>query len=149
MKRFYILVFILLMALLLVSCNTENPNEPISESIVESDSTQEETANEESEGTITVPILEPEKQDLPSYEDLCKIEAEMNYKDVYAILGNPQRIINKDMPSHQWSSSATPYTFYIYDSTEGKSIWISYSPTSDFTQLYVKYIDITDTDLAQ
>lgn len=61
--------------------------------------------------------LKPDKQDLPSYDDLCKIKEGMRLEEVYSILGNPQA-----MPA-----LSTGGIGYSYESDDGWSIIINYS----------------------
>ncbi len=76
-------------------------------------------------------VLEPEREDLPSYEDLAKIEEDMNLAEIQNIIGNPQRI-----GEHTWQMPYrdpyttiyrdVPFNCYIYDGSDGSKLYIGF-----------------------
>ena len=79
--------------------------------------------------TADLITLEPDKQDLPTYEDLCKIQDGMTIDEVYSIAGNPQRTVIYMIQTYPTFSSSypQPWKCYIYDSCDGNSILIAWS----------------------
>lgn len=81
------------------------------------------------------PELDPDKEDLPSFDDMLKIEDGMTYEEVYAIAGLPQRkkdnmkIPARPKQSH-WSNEGT---WYFYDTAEGIEFLVAFlaDSTSD------------------
>ena len=72
--------------------------------------------------------LEPDKENLPSYADLCKIQAGMTTEEVYAIAGNPQREAMLRIPSTPWTSVAIDMPYHVYDSHDGESVYVRWMP---------------------
>ncbi len=70
--------------------------------------------------------LEPDKANLPSYADLCKIKRGMTKDEVYSIAGNPQRMEIRPMSIHPTASLTFDATCFIYDSSDGPSICVSW-----------------------
>lgn len=78
------------------------------------------------------PELDPDKEDLPSFEDMLKIEDGMTYEEVYAIAGLPQR--KKDnmiIPTRPKTQSYVEGTWYFYDTEEGIEFMVAYLAASD------------------
>lgn len=96
------------------------------------------------------PSLDPDKQDLPSYDDLLKIEYEMPYEEVYAIAGLPQRkqenvktLINPNLNIYDET------TLFYYDTSDGIEFAIAYSYSG--RGIHVQYVApvISDETTAQ
>ncbi len=81
-------------------------------------------------------VLEPERKNLPSYEDLSKIESNMDLAEIQSIIGNPQRIgeYTWRMPSPYPSISSVGYITldcYIYDGADGSTLYIGFQPVNE------------------
>ena len=73
--------------------------------------------------------IQPDKQNLPSSEDLDKIDVGLRLEEVQELIGYPQRYYRKTHILNPLASSGVTYSYYyIYDSQEGDSITISYLP---------------------
>jgi hypothetical protein len=114
---------LLIVVLLLSSCNvwqSDGGQSSLEGTPIESPS--DTTPPEPTEPLTNEEMLEllrlmPDKQDLPSYDDLCKVKEGMRLEEVYSILGNPQA-----MPA-----LSTGGIGYSYESDDGWSIIINYS----------------------
>lgn len=113
MKRFIsVLLVLILLTVSLTSCLEG----------IGSDSKVEETE------ISFPPELDPDKEDLPSFDDMLKIEDGMTYEEVYAIAGLPQRKKdNMKIPSlpkrSHWSNEGT---WYFYDTAEGIEFLVAF-----------------------
>ena len=128
-KIIMIVVFVVMLSL--ISC-TVSGNIEDTETRVVSENTDGITAGDSDviteEETSSFPvfddklILDPDKKELPSYQDLMKITYDMTLDEVYAIAGLPQRI--------GWRQSDiipdAKVVTYIYDSSDGISLEIAY-----------------------
>ncbi len=77
------------------------------------------------------PELDPDKEDLPSFDDMLKIEDGMTYEEVYAIAGLPQRKKdNMKIPTRPKGQSYVEGTWYFYDTAEGIEFLVAYLSTS-------------------
>lgn len=77
------------------------------------------------------PELDPDKEDLPSFDDMLKIEDGMTYEEVYTIAGLPQRKQdNMRIPVLPKRQSYVEGTWYFYDTAEGIEFLVAYLPTS-------------------
>ena len=146
MKKILVLFLTLLLVLLLVACDTSPLNEPDTEP----DSTQEETeptdTTQEYLGWEDI-VLEPDKQDLPSYEDLSKINYDMTYDDVYEILGNPQRMILKKV-SRGSGMVITFYSYcYVYEGSEDWLLYVAYGTTAVNKNLRIKHCEVLKEEI--
>lgn len=93
------------------------------------------------------PYIEPEKKDLPVYEDLVQVEIGMTVHDVFSIVGNPQRTETRRVPTMPGFSSTIETTCYIYDSSDGDSIAVFYHIVGDPNQEMTVYeIDIVSDE---
>ncbi len=68
--------------------------------------------------------LEPDKTDLPSYAVLSGVVPGMTKEEVFTLVGNPQRIDIVLMPVAPGRSSAFETTCYVYDSSDGRSLYV-------------------------
>lgn len=84
--------------------------------------------------------LDPEKQKLPSYDDLSKIQKGITMYEVYSIAGNPQRRELRNIPVGGISSLAYPSDVYMYDSADGKSVGVKFSREVNDEHWRVSYI---------
>ena len=89
-------------------------------------------------------VLEPDKQDLPEHDAFSLIEIGMTEKQVYELLGNPQRTEKRRIPMRPGTSVAYDQQCYIYDSTDGRSLLISYSVTGVYSEWFVSYLQLLD-----
>ena len=65
----------------------------------------------------TAPSLEPDRQDLPTYAELCEIRVGMTVDEVVALVGNPTREI------------VDPIDYritYVFDSCDGDSVGVKF-----------------------
>lgn len=90
--------------------------------------------------------LEPDRTDLPSYEKLCKIKRDMTVKEVYELVGNPQRIEPHMMSVNQTGSSAHNIEVFVYDSSDGESIGVLFSVRLSDNKFFVSDTTIVSTD---
>ena len=65
----------------------------------------------------TAPSLEPDRQDLPTYAELCEIRVGMTVDEVVALVGNPTRKI-VDPIDHLIT--------YVFDSCDGDSVGVKF-----------------------
>ena len=70
--------------------------------------------------------LEPNKQNLPSFDELKKIEIGMTPDEVYALVGNPQRVEIQTMAIDPNRSIAFPLETFVYEATNGECIYVLY-----------------------
>jgi hypothetical protein len=112
MKLIKLLCPLLIAMLLLSSCNTVQPGG--GQSSLEG--TPIESPSDTTPPELTEPLtkeemlkLVPDKQNLPSYDDLCKIKEGMRIEEVYPILGNPQRTEIRKVPF----PSSNPYVSWV------------------------------------
>ena len=69
--------------------------------------------------------LEPDRQDLPTYEQLCSaMRVGMYPSEVSSLVGNPQRIETYEAPMFPHASSTVSYEFAVFDSCDGDSIGV-------------------------
>lgn len=73
-------------------------------------------------------LIVPDKKDLPSYDDLCKIEIGMTPEEVTQIVGYPQRVKVIPMPPSPYYSSVGDRPCCIYDSSDGMGLIVCYGP---------------------
>ena len=116
MKRFIsVLLVLILLTVSLTSCLEG----------IGSDSKVEETE------ISFPPELDPDKEDLPSFDDMLKIEDGMTYEEVYAIAGLPQRKKdNMKIPTSPMGPWSYEGTWYFYDTVEGIEFLVAYLSTS-------------------
>ena len=96
--------------------------------------------------------IQPDKQNLPSSEDLDKIDVGLRLEEVQELIGYPQRYyretISFEVPEGVSSGGVMHFYYYIYDSRDGDSITIKYSQyisrNGDFVYV-VSDIDQGDT----
>ena len=89
------------------------------------------------------PSLEPDRQDLPTYAELCEIQLGMTPDEVTALVGNPQRTIVLRKPLDSYASPIH-ISFYIFDSCDGDSVGVAFVGEGS-TQAFiygVKFIEI-------
>ena len=117
MKRFIsVLLVLMLLTVSLTSCLEG----------IGSDSKVEETE------ISFPPELDPDKEDLPSFDDMLKIEDGMTYEEVYAIAGLPQRKKdNMKIPTRPKAQSYVEGTWYFYDTEEGIEFLVAFLALSD------------------
>ncbi len=78
------------------------------------------------------PELDPDKEDLPSFDDMLKIEYGMTYEEVYAIAGLPQRKQdNMRIPVLPKRQSYIEGTWYFYNTAEGIEFLVAFLALSD------------------
>jgi hypothetical protein len=143
LKRLSLIPFILLF--LLISFFITSCSPPIS-------STAETSFSETSEEfQQTKPIspfnisLEPNKDTLPSYEILKQIVPGMSATEVFEIAGNPQRTETRTIPYSEGTSLTMPSTCYIYDSSDGMSISVSFHVEKDTGIMFVHMVFDSNT----
>lgn len=68
--------------------------------------------------------LEPDKTDLPSYAVLSGVVPGMTKEEVFALVGNPQRLEVRKMASRPEQSLAGETICYVYDSSDGRSLYV-------------------------
>lgn len=74
--------------------------------------------------------LEPNKKDLPTFDELKKIEIGMTLDEVYALVGNPQRVETITIASTPNQSSAFPHSCLVYEASNGECIYVLYTSQS-------------------
>ena len=124
MKRYFriLTIFLCLSVLIgtLAACNTA----PLPGA--ETTSGETEALTSEQETRLGELPLEPNKEKLPSYDDLCKVQRGMTREEVYTIAGNPQRTEFIIMSTWPGASLAVETYCYIYDSNDGLSIAVKW-----------------------
>ena len=70
--------------------------------------------------------LEPDKTDLPSYAVLSGVVPGMTKEEAFALVGNPQRMDIVLMPVAPGRSSAHETICYVYDSSDGRSLYVKW-----------------------
>ena len=150
MKLIKLLCPLLIAMLLLSSCNTVQlggGQSSLEGTPIESPS--DTTPPEPTEPLTNEEMLEllrlmPDKQDLPSYDDLCKVKEGMRLEEVYSILGNPQTAINIRTLSTTGSASYESVAF-VYNGTDesylvvyytlpqGQVYWVNLYPSESLT----------------
>ena len=73
---------------------------------------------------FVMPTLEPDKQNLPTYAELCELQVGMAYMETIEKVGNPQRSIEKTVSD--FGSNASDVLCYVFDSCDGGSIVIHF-----------------------
>ena len=73
--------------------------------------------------------LVPDKQNLPSYDDLCKIKEGMSLEEVYSILGNPQRTEKRKVPVFPFASSTMEVSVYVYECSDDRYLAVYFRHT--------------------
>lgn len=69
--------------------------------------------------------LEPDRQDLPTYDQLCSaMRVGMYPSEVSLLVGNPQRTAIYEIPMYSYASSKASYEFAVFDSCDGDSIGV-------------------------
>ena len=69
--------------------------------------------------------LEPDRQDLPTYDQLCSaMRVGMYPSEVSSLVGNPQRTAIYEIPMYSYASSKASYEFAVFDSCDGDSIGV-------------------------
>lgn len=74
---------------------------------------------------MVLPTLEPDKQNLPTYAELCELQVGMTYAETIEKVGNPQRRIEMQVPMH--GSNTMDCICYVFDSCDGGSIVINFA----------------------
>ena len=126
MKLIKLLCPLLIAMLLLSSCNTVQPGG--GQSSLEG--TPIESPSDTTPPELTEPLtkeemlkLVPDKQNLPSYDDLCKIKEGMRIEEVYSILGNPQEI--RKVPFY-FSSWTMELSVYVYECSDDRYLAVAF-----------------------
>ena len=122
----------LLCLLCIIICLSSCAGSPSGTSDTTSDESNE-TVETSEENNQNPPVvwglpLEPDRTDLPSYADLSKITKGMTREQVFSLVGNPQRTERIRMPID--SDPSRELTCQIYDSSDGKSVYIYWLSTS-------------------
>ena len=111
----------------LSSCNASTPDA----SSTSSDCSEAQTTAANWWDDITLSnvydiTLEPDRTDLPSYDVLSSLARGMTLDEVFALVGNPQRIVIQMMSSYPFTSLAHKSICYVYDSNDGLSVIVLY-----------------------
>jgi hypothetical protein len=133
MKLIKLLCPLLIAMLLLSSCNTVQPGG--GQSSLEG--TPIESPSDTTPPELTEPLtkeemlkLVPDKQNLPSYDDLCKIKKGMSLEEVYSILGNPQRteIRKVQLPGPSYTSwrPHVDTKVYVYECSDDRYLAVAF-----------------------
>ena len=136
MKLIKLLCPLLIAMLLLSSCNTVQPGG--GQSSLEG--TPIESPSDTTPPELTEPLtkeemlkLVPDKQNLPSYDDLCKIKEGMRIEEVYSILGNPQRTEIRRVPFqfHPYASAVLylDTSVYVYECSDDRYLAVYFRHT--------------------
>ena len=131
----------LLCLLCIIICLSSCAGSPSGTSDTTSDESNE-TVETSEENNQNPPVvwglpLEPDRTDLPSYADLKKIKREMTKEEVLALVGNPQRVEIRTLPAYPESSSTCDAICHIYDSSDGKSVYVSLGHIGSSSNLVV------------
>jgi len=129
MKLIKLLCPLLIAMLLLSSCNTVQPGggqSSLEGTSIESPS--DTTPPEPTEPLTKEEMLKlvPDKQNLPSYDDLCKIKRGMRIEEVYSILGNPQRTEIRKAPLHGEYSWTFDISVYVYECSDDRYLAVAF-----------------------
>ena len=139
MKKLLISILLSLLSLLFifVSCTSQGSGLP------------QGTTSEEFQQTKPISpfniSLEPNKDTLPSYEILKQIVPGMSATEVFEIAGNPQRTETRTIPYSEGTSLTIPSTCYIYDSSDGMSISVSFHVEKDTGIMFVHMVFDSNT----
>lgn len=147
MKLIKLLCPLLIAMLLLSSCNTVQPGG--GQSSLEG--TPIESPSDTTPPELTEPLtkeemlkLVPDKQNLPSYDDLCKIKEGMRIEEVYSILGNPQRTEIRKVPVYPFASSIMELPVYVYECSDDRYLAVAFWHTETDVVDRVKYLDLIE-----
>ena len=152
MKALRIISILLLVLFCLSSCSggsgagtpTEPNTPPESSEPVESNPPENNFTDTSEADTIDLinwfhPPVDPDRQDLPSYETLDRIVPLMTAREVYMIAGYPQRMAPGLIKSSHGGNPVRVDGGCEYDSSDGRSIWISWRTAKDGT-FWVAYM---------
>ncbi len=95
-----------------------------------------------------MPVLEPERSDLPSRESLEQIKENMTWADILRLIGNPQREEIKKISFAPQLSSHPPMdaVCYIYECYDGSSLCVAFKIVHDQIEDVIKeqvgYVEI-------
>ena len=135
MKLICLICLAFVMMISLSSCNVLPPEEQPQTSSEHTEPVETESPYHTYEELMELLELDPDKQNLPSYEELSKIQYGTTLTEVYSIAGNPQRMEMRMVPHYitatGTSSAASPSQCYIYDSADGGSILVHYRSLMD------------------
>ncbi len=118
MKKFILIFCSLILCLTLISCGTGNEEETPEETVKPMDDYH---AEEFEKMGVT---FDPQRSDLPSYEQFKQIKCEMRFEEVYALVGNPQNWDTARLPADPTVSVDTfaMRDYLIYNTSDGKNI---------------------------
>ncbi len=133
MKKIILLIGVLFLCLSLISCGTGNEEQTPEETVKPLDDKIKEIYDK------CGVKFEPNRSDLPTYEQLTQIKPGMTYKEVCALVGHPQNWDIGRKPFPFGGSSATSAICFIYKSSDGKSIKVFYSGPVD--ESYIMHVD--------
>ena len=93
--------------------------------------------------------LEPDRQDLPTYDQLCSaMRVGMYPSEVSSLVGNPQRIETYEVPLSPYASSLVDFEFAVFDSCDGDSIGVlileNFALNGKIYEYGIKYIITID-----
>ncbi len=118
MKKIILIFCSLILCLSLISCGTGNEEETPEETVKPMDDYHAEAF--EKMGVT----FDPQRSDLPSYEQFKQIKRGMRFEEVYALIGNPQNWDTARLPSNPMVSVDTfaMRDYLIYNTSDGKNI---------------------------
>lgn len=131
MKKFILIFCSLILCLNLISCAADKEEGATEETVKPMDDTL---------ATIFEKCgikFEPNRSELPTYEELTQIKKGMTYSEVYALVGHPQNWDTGNLISGQ--SITENRVYFIYKSSDGKSIKVFYSGPVD--ESYIMYVN--------
>lgn len=118
MKKIILLIGVLFLCLTLISCAADKEEGTPEETVKPMDDYHAEKF--EKMGVT----FEPQRSDLPSYEQFKQIKRGMRFEEVYALVGNPQNWDTARLPATPMVSVDTfgMRDYLIYYTSDGKNI---------------------------